>query len=197
MNLAGRAALWREEPLKRLELEARILRARRLRQFASFGPASILHRPMWLYGTRHATVGTACLLMHGAWLSIERDAWGGSAAALVIGDRVTLRPLVSISCADSIVLEDGVSIGTGSGIYDSNHVVRADRLSILDEGSATTAPVRIGAGSWLGDRVTVLAGADIGRYCTVGAGSVVRGSLPDHSIAVGVPARVVGSTLTS
>ncbi len=193
MSLRDRARPWREEPLKRLELEARVLRPLRLRQFAAFGTASILHRPMWLYGVRHASVGGACLLMHGAWLSVERDVWDAPEPALVIGDRVTLRPLVSISCSRSIVLEDGVSIGTGSGVYDSNHVVRDDRVSILDDGSARTAPVRIGAGSWLGDRVTVLAGAQIGRYCTIGAGSVVRGTLPDHSIAVGVPARIVGT----
>jgi acetyltransferase-like isoleucine patch superfamily enzyme len=42
--------------------------------------------------------------------------------------------------------------------------------------------------------VTVLSGADIGRGCIIGAGSVVRGTIPDHAIAVGVPARVIGST---
>jgi acetyltransferase-like isoleucine patch superfamily enzyme len=42
--------------------------------------------------------------------------------------------------------------------------------------------------------VAVLRGADIGRRCIIGANSVVRGHIPDNSIAVGAPARVVGST---
>ena len=40
----------------------------------------------------------------------------------------------------------------------------------------------------------MLRGADIGRCCIIGANSVVRGEIPDYSIAVGAPARVVGST---
>jgi acetyltransferase-like isoleucine patch superfamily enzyme len=40
--------------------------------------------------------------------------------------------------------------------------------------------------------VAVLKGSNIGRCCIVGANSVVRGEIPDFSIAVGSPARVVG-----
>jgi acetyltransferase-like isoleucine patch superfamily enzyme len=51
--------------------------------------------------------------------------------------------------------------------------------------------VEIGPGCWIGARVTILGGARIGRGCVVGAGSVVRGNLPDWSVAAGVPARVI------
>ena len=51
--------------------------------------------------------------------------------------------------------------------------------------------VSIGSGSWLGTGVIVLPGARIGRNVAVGAGSVVVGELPDHCVAVGVPARVI------
>jgi acetyltransferase-like isoleucine patch superfamily enzyme len=57
-----------------------------------------------------------------------------------------------------------------------------------------SSPVRVGAGTWIGERVAVLRGANIGRCCIIGANSVVRGEIPDYSIAVGAPARVVGST---
>lgn len=193
MNLSEQRRLWREEPLKAVAVEARLLRPRRVRQFASFGESSILHRPMWLYGTAHASVGSHCLLMHHAWLSVERSVWDDAVPALRIGDRVTLRPFFAVSASLSIDIEDGVSIGASSSVYDSNHVVRASGRSILDDGDSTCAPVRIGAGSWIGDRVTVLAGADIGSNCTIGAGAVVRGTIPDNSIAAGVPARVIGT----
>ncbi|MCU1594800.1 MAG: transferase hexapeptide repeat containing protein [Frankiales bacterium] len=193
MSLSGQLRVWREEPLKAVAAEARLMRPRRLRQFASFGESSILHRPMWLYGTAHASVGSNCLLMHQAWLSVERSAWDDDVPALRIGDRVTLRPFFAVSASFSIDIEDGVSIGASSSVYDSNHVVRASGRSILDDGGSTVAAVRIGAGSWIGDRVTVLAGADIGTNCTIGAGAVVRGTIPDNSIAVGIPARVIGN----
>jgi acetyltransferase-like isoleucine patch superfamily enzyme len=61
-------------------------------------------------------------------------------------------------------------------------------------GTLETSPVRIGEGTWIGDRVAVLRGANIGKQCVIGTNSVVRGTIPDYSIAVGAPAKVVGST---
>jgi acetyltransferase-like isoleucine patch superfamily enzyme len=49
--------------------------------------------------------------------------------------------------------------------------------------------VRIGRGTWVGTHAVIL--ADVGRHCIIGAGAVVTKPIPDHSIAVGVPARVV------
>jgi acetyltransferase-like isoleucine patch superfamily enzyme len=53
--------------------------------------------------------------------------------------------------------------------------------------------VTVGDGCWLGARVIVVAGVSLGAGCIVGAGAVVTHDLPPDSIAVGVPARVVGS----
>ena len=77
-------------------------------------------------------------------------------------------------------------------MYDSDHTLGPRGNAIWYP--AVTAPVRIGRGTWLGERVAVLRGADIGAHCIVGANSVVKGRIPDYSIAVGAPARVVGST---
>ena len=52
-------------------------------------------------------------------------------------------------------------------------------------------PVRIGAGCWLADNVTVLQGVDIGQGAVVGAGAVVTKSVPPYAVAVGNPARVL------
>jgi acetyltransferase-like isoleucine patch superfamily enzyme len=52
--------------------------------------------------------------------------------------------------------------------------------------------VVIGDDVWLGARVMVVAGVEIGDGCIIGASSVVTRSIPAGSIAVGTPARVVG-----
>ena len=44
---------------------------------------------------------------------------------------------------------------------------------------------------WLGAGVIVLAGAKIGHETVVGAGAVIMGELPSHSVCAGVPAKVV------
>jgi acetyltransferase-like isoleucine patch superfamily enzyme len=52
--------------------------------------------------------------------------------------------------------------------------------------------VVIGDDVWLGARVVVVAGVEIGDGCIIGASSVVTRSIPAGSIAVGNPARIVG-----
>jgi len=51
--------------------------------------------------------------------------------------------------------------------------------------------VRIGDGSWIGHGAVILPGVTIGRHVVVGANSVVTSDIPDFSVAVGSPARVI------
>ena len=52
-------------------------------------------------------------------------------------------------------------------------------------------PVVIGDDCWIGGNVVILPGVTIGRGCTIGAMSVVSRDVPDFSVAMGQPARVV------
>lgn len=182
-----------EEPMWRVGLLARAMEPYRRRQFASFGSHSIVHRPNWLYGTRFMSIGSDVLVMPGAWLAVERQAWDSEEPVLRIGDRVGIRTNATISAATSIVIDDDVVFGGSVTIVDSDHTYRAGRPNVLDN-PVDASPIRIGRGSWIGDHTTVLRGATIGAFCMIGANSVVRGDIPDRSVAVGSPARVVGST---
>jgi acetyltransferase-like isoleucine patch superfamily enzyme len=51
--------------------------------------------------------------------------------------------------------------------------------------------VTVGTGAWVGAHA-VIVGARVGRGAVIGAGAVVLSDIPDHAIAVGSPARVVG-----
>jgi acetyltransferase-like isoleucine patch superfamily enzyme len=52
--------------------------------------------------------------------------------------------------------------------------------------------IRVGDGTFIGESCLILPGTTIGAGCVIAAGSVVRGNIPDNSIAIGNPARVVG-----
>ena len=52
---------------------------------------------------------------------------------------------------------------------------------------------KVGNGVLLGAGATVLGNVRIGEGCQVGAGTLVITDLPDHSVAVGVPAKIIGS----
>lgn len=49
----------------------------------------------------------------------------------------------------------------------------------------------IGEGSWIGTNVVIVGNVRIGKRCVIGANSVVTKDIPNHCIAVGIPAKVV------
>lgn len=184
---------WRDEPLTRVSLEASLLRPWRRRQFGVFGARSIVHRPTWLYGTRHASIGSDVLVFHGAWLSVERPAWDRPEPALRIGDRVLLRSGCTISAAAGVTIGDDVTVAGGVSILDSDHTWRGGSPNVMHS-PLEASPITIGAGSWIGEHCVVLRGSVIGAGCLIAANSVVKGEIPDGSVAAGSPARVVGRT---
>lgn len=56
-----------------------------------------------------------------------------------------------------------------------------------------TKPITIGSDVYIGNNVTVLPGITIGNKMIIGAGAIVTRDIPDNSVAVGVPARVIKS----
>jgi acetyltransferase-like isoleucine patch superfamily enzyme len=91
-----------------------------------------------------------------------------------------------------VVLEDDVLIGAHVSVSNGGAQHGIERLDIpVREQSGKWPRVTIGRDTWIGDRAVVL--ADVGAHCVIGAGAVVTKPVPDYAIAVGVPARVVGS----
>jgi acetyltransferase-like isoleucine patch superfamily enzyme len=178
-------------PMRRAELRSRLMRPYWTRRFQSFGDGTIVHRPGGVFGAHQIAIGHQTLILAGTFLSVETPAWTRPAPVLRIGDRVGIRPYCMISATEEITIEDDVIIGAFSSVIDSNHTFAEGRPNVMHN-SLDSAPIRIGRGTWLAERVAVLKGSVIGRCCIVGANSVVRGELPDYSIAVGSPARVVG-----
>lgn len=56
-----------------------------------------------------------------------------------------------------------------------------------------TKPITIGNHVYIGNNVIILPGVNIGNNVIIGAGAVVSKDIPDNSVAVGVPARVIKS----
>ena len=103
----------------------------------------------------------------------------------------------SLGSNSVLVSLGGVDIGeavlTAGGCYISAGSYKFDRLDtpVMDQQAYTKGPIRIGANSWLGTCVVVLDGVSIGAGTVVGAGAVVTQNLPENSVAVGVPAKII------
>lgn len=54
-----------------------------------------------------------------------------------------------------------------------------------------TKPITVGNDVYIGNNVLILPGVKIGNNVVIGAGAVVARDIPDNSVAVGVPARVI------
>lgn len=77
------------------------------------------------------------------------------------------------------------------GIFANNHVFTDPNRKIREQ-KHTYKGVVIEDDCWLGSGVKVMDGVTIGKGSVIGAGAVVTKSIPPYSIAVGVPAKVVG-----
>ncbi len=109
---------------------------------------------------------------------------------IIIGDNVRIGQNIKIDCYERVEIEDNCLLASDICIIDSNHGTGIEKESYV-ETAGVRKPVRIGKGSWIGERVCILAGANIGEKCIIGTNAVVTGNIPDYSIAVGIPARVI------
>lgn len=85
---------------------------------------------------------------------------------------------------------DNVFIGPNCGFYTAGHPL--DPIE-RNKGLEFARPIIIGNNVWIGANVTVLPGVTIGNNCTIGAGSVVTKDIPENTIAVGNPCKVIKS----
>lgn len=91
------------------------------------------------------------------------------------------------------VLENGVFIGPAVVLTNDTYpraVTPDGRLKAADDWEAVGVTVREGAA--IGARSVCVAPVTIGRWASVGAGSVVTRDVTDHALVVGTPARRVG-----
>lgn len=101
---------------------------------------------------------------------------------VVIGDRVTIKNGVYLY--DGLRIEDDVFIGP-------NVTFTNDKFPRSKQYPASFAQTTIKAGASIGGGAVILPGLTIGKQAMVGAGAVVTRSVPDGSLVMGNPARIV------
>jgi len=176
-----------------------------------FGSNIVLRHPKKIVIGSNGVIDDSCVL----------DARGDSNKGIMIGNDVMLARGTILGCkngdiriGDNVgvgaysvfhsVGRSGISVGSNAvmGIYTylaggSQYNTKRTDIPITEQGSDLKGGVRIEDNVWLGARVTVLDGVTIGRDAIVGSGAVVTKDVPPFAIAVGVPAKVVGSRLDS
>jgi acetyltransferase-like isoleucine patch superfamily enzyme len=163
------------------------------RRFGSFGADSVIcFPPTAIMNERYVHIGSGTII--GPYVALSAGMAPGQVCVddriVSIGDRCMFGRGTGIVGHLSIEIGDDVWTGHHVYITDQNHGYD-DPDRPISQQVQPERPVRIGSGSWLGHGTVVLPGAQIGRNVAIGANSVVTGVIPDHSVAVGAPAKVI------
>ena len=108
-----------------------------------------------------------------------------------IGSRTYIGPYTCIAGPGPVIVGEQCLISSHCGIYGNNHIFDDPNTYVRKQGF-TCKGITLEDDCWLGTGVRVLDGVTIGQGSVVGAGAVVTKDIPPYSIAVGVPAKVIG-----
>lgn len=87
-----------------------------------------------------------------------------------------------------VTFGDNVFIAPNCGFYTAGHPIDAERRN---QGLEYAYPITVGDNVWIGGGVHVMPGITIGNNVVIGGGSVVVKDIPDNSVAVGNPCKVI------
>jgi len=166
-----------------------------------FGQGVVLRHPHKIHIGDNVVIDDNCLL----------DAKGDVNQGIRIGNGVFVGRNSILSCKNGdITLADGVNIGFNCEVFSAGTVTIgkdtllaayayliggdhdfSDKTVAVNTQPRRAAGITVGSGVWIGAGAKVLDGVQIGDRGIIGAGAVVRSSVPEGATAVGVPARLV------
>ena len=109
---------------------------------------------------------------------------GAALDQLVIGNNVYINTGSLLMARGGITIEDDVMIAANVQLISNNH-------DLYDRQILTCKPILIKMGAWIGAGVSIMPGVTVGKYAIVGAASVVTHDVPDYTVVVGSPAKVI------
>lgn len=157
-------------------------------RFKRLGQAAYLYAPFRLEGPHNIEIGDASVFQGGGWLYCMGV--GGAAARLDIGTGCVFGYNNHVTAVSEVVIGDHVLTANNVYISDNLHSYEDIGVPIMHQAVRVKRPVHIGSGSWIGENACII-GARVGKNCVVGANAVVTSDIPDYSVAVGAPAKVI------
>ena len=109
-----------------------------------------------------------------------------------VGKKTWIGPFVMLDGSGGLKIGSYCMISSGVHIYTHDTVKWALTSGRVE---AERAAVKIEDGCYIGSQALIIKGIEIGHHTVVGACSFVNKSIPPNSIAVGIPAKVIGRTI--
>jgi len=156
--------------------------------FRHFGSGSFITSPFRCDGSASMSIGDSTFFQAGVWLYC--CSVNDTEALLKVGKGCVFGYNNHIASVRSVVIEDYVLTANNVYISDNLHEYEDIHTPVIQQAVKFKKEVNIGAGSWIGENVCII-GASIGQNCVIGANAVVTKDIPDYSVAVGNPAKVI------
>ena len=157
-------------------------------RFGSFGWYTSIKKPLLINNSRNIFLENKSRVGKYSWLAASKVISKNS--KLILKQGCVIGDFAHIFASQEIVIEKDVLIANFVYIADNVHGYEDINIPIIKQPIVQKKPVHIGEGSWIGEHVSII-GSNIGKHCVIGANSVVTRDIPDYSIAVGSPAKVI------
>jgi acetyltransferase-like isoleucine patch superfamily enzyme len=141
------------------------------------------------------TIGKKCNIGANSYIYCWNEYQHGSTkqnlkGTIFIGNNFNATRALTIQCCQKISIGNDVLIASNVFICDYNHGIQNLEIPYLNN-ELFLAEVIIEDGVWIGQGASILAGVHIGKKSIIGAGSIVTKNIPEYSIAVGNPAKII------
>ena len=160
-----------------------------------FSKARIVRFPIDIRGKKFIRISSG--FTTGRNCRIEAYPSDNKSVVISFGENVQINDFVHITAMENVSIGNNVLMACKIYISDCSHGIYEGNAndSLPDshpiDRTYKTKPVRIEDNVWIGESVSVLPGVTIGKNSIIGANSVVTKNIPENSIAVGNPARVI------
>jgi acetyltransferase-like isoleucine patch superfamily enzyme len=109
---------------------------------------------------------------------------------VAIGNNVYIGKNCSLYGYDNITIGENTLIARDTIMLTRSHIFSDSKVPIREQGYSSS-PIIIGSDVWIGARVTILPGVNIGDGSVVAAGSIVNKDVPAYTVVAGSPAKII------
>lgn len=177
---------------KKVKKRIKSLLLRPRKSFYQIGKHSFINTPRKLVGNQYITIGDEVVISEESWISaIDEYAGRKYSPRIDIGSNTHVGRYFCLAATGEVNIGKNCLFSEYVYISDHYHGHDPEGGPLVTQALFSKGVTSIGDGTFLGYRVSVLPGVQLGNHCIVGAHSVVTHSFPDYSMIAGSPAKLI------